>query len=73
MTKQNWWRGIIRNILKRKNMSEELATRLYNSAERAVKAQFPHLPSWQYVELIIDELVHRYGVEKAEEIIFKAV
>ncbi len=54
-------------------MSEELSTRLYNSAERAVKAQFPHLTGWTLVEMIIDELVYRHGVEMAEEIIFKAV
>lgn len=54
-------------------MSEELATRLYNSAEKAVKAQFPHLPTMQEAEMIIDELVYRHGVEMAEEIIFKAV
>lgn len=54
-------------------MSEELATRLYNAASKAVKAQFPHLTGWPLVEMVIDELVYRHGVEMAEEIIFKAV
>lgn len=54
-------------------MTEELATRLYKSAEKAVKAQFPRLSGWELVEMIIDELVYRHGVEMAEEIIFKSV
>lgn len=54
-------------------MSEELATRLYNAAEKAVKAQFPHLTGWTLIEMIIDELIYRHGAKMAEEIIFKAV
>lgn len=54
-------------------MTEELATRLYNSAEKAVKAQFPHLRAMDEAEMIIDELIYRHGAEMAEEIIFKAV
>ena len=53
-------------------MTEELATRLYKSAEKAVRAQFPSLKGWEFVEMIIDELIYRHGVEMAEEIIFKA-
>ncbi|MEN6388842.1 MAG: hypothetical protein ABFD04_00360 [Syntrophomonas sp.] len=54
-------------------MTEEEATRLYNAASKAVKAQFPHLPVMQEAEMIIDELIYRHGAEMAEEIIFKAV
>ena len=54
-------------------MTEKMASRLYDAAVKAVKAQFPHLTGWTLVEMIIDELVYRHGVEMAEEIIFKAV
>jgi len=54
-------------------MNYRMANRLYDAAARAVKDQFPHLPEWQFIEMIIDELIHRHGAEMAEEIIFKAI
>jgi len=50
-------------------MNNELALRLYNSAERAVKSQFPNLDYFKRAELIIEELNHRFGEDMADLIL----
>ena len=50
-------------------MKTDLALRLFRSAEAAVQYQFPHLPDKQSAEMILDELLRRYGKQMAEEII----
>ena len=54
-------------------MTPEEATRLYYSAERAVKEQFPHLSISDEAELVIDELEYRFGLDMAFEIITQAI
>ena len=53
-------------------MTEEEATRLYNAASKAVKAQFPHLPTMQEAEMIIQKEVEML-LDKFQYLAFRPV